>query len=147
MVLWELIFSSSFQVHQLGDKVLFFVEEHRAAQELKNVGNLPSKGGPLTIIVKPSGPPKNKGGHDSSRGRGGSSRGGSSRGGSSRGGSRFTYEGRRKGDDDDDISMDEDPTQVLTVRGRGRECSPWEEVTLILTFHGQFLIIFFLANL
>ena len=90
----------------MGDKVFFFLEEPRAAQELKNLGQLSCKDGPLTVLVRPSDPPRTKGGGDSS----------SSRGAPSRGGPRFSNPGRRKGEtDDDDIFMDEDPTQIITV--------------------------------
>lgn len=86
------------QIHQLGDKVLFFVEEPRAAEELKSLGKIQSKSGQLTVLVKPSGPPK--GVHDSGRP-------------SQR--PRFSQPPSLAAIDDD-VLMDEDPSQVIIVR-------------------------------
>lgn len=45
----------------LGDKALFFVEDQGVAMQLKQVGKLSSSGGELSVVVKPSAPPTNKG--------------------------------------------------------------------------------------
>ena len=45
------------QCHVLGDKTIFFIEDHDMAMKLKQLGNLPSAGGELRIVVKPSPPP------------------------------------------------------------------------------------------
>ena len=46
-----------FQCHVLGDKTIFFIEDHDTAMKLKQLGNLPSAGGELRVVVKPSPPP------------------------------------------------------------------------------------------
>ena len=46
-----------FQWHVLGDKTIFFIEDHDTAMKLKHIGNLPSAGGELRVVVKPSPPP------------------------------------------------------------------------------------------
>ena len=82
------------------------MEEPRAAAELKSLGKIQSKDGPLNVIVKPSAPPK--GVRDSGRQASGAE------------GQQFPRRGPRPFGDDD-ILMDEDPTQILTVRiGRRR---------------------------
>ena len=68
------------QTHQLGDKVMFYLQESAAAQQLNKLKSLPSKDGPLTVFVKPSTAPK--GIHDDGGGRRGGGRGG--RGGGQR---------------------------------------------------------------
>ena len=45
------------QCHMLGDKSIFFLEDHNMAMKLKQLGDLPSAGGELRIVVKPSSPP------------------------------------------------------------------------------------------
>ena len=46
-----------FQWHVLGDKTIFFIEDQSTAMKLKQLGNLPSSGGELRVVVKPSPPP------------------------------------------------------------------------------------------
>ena len=41
----------------LGDKTIFFIEDNDTAMKLKQIGNLPSAGGELRVVVKPSPPP------------------------------------------------------------------------------------------
>ncbi len=88
-----------------------------------SLGKIKSKSGPLQVMVKPSDPPKGSG--EASGGRSGHSRGpglfsprsnySHSSGGDGGGGRSI----------DDDISMDEDPSQIIKVnsevlfRGRG----------------------------
>lgn len=97
------------------------MEENRAAQELKDLNAIESKEGPLTIVVRPSNPPTRRG-EDSgaSRGRGGGGGGRGARGGSSGPqfkAPRFSNPGARfaSGRRDDDVSMDEDYSDVLKV--------------------------------
>lgn len=82
--------------------MLFFVEESRAAEELKSLGKI----GPLNVVVKPSEPPR------VSRSSRGASKGASGRGAPG-GGQQQPRFSRRS--DDDDILMGEEPKQVLTV--------------------------------
>ena len=90
-----------FQVHQLGDKLMFFVNDTRAANQLKQLGQIQSRDGPLTVMVKPSPPPK-----------------GGGPGGKQEGGTRFESAPRFrvKGVRDGDEVMEEDPTEVVKVR-------------------------------
>ena len=48
------------QIHMKGDKLMFFIEEHRAAIELKQLKN-------SSIVVKPSPPPRGIGGEGAGR--------------------------------------------------------------------------------
>ena len=45
------------QWHVLGDKTIFFIEDQETAMKLKQLGSLPSSGGELRVVVKPSPPP------------------------------------------------------------------------------------------
>ena len=56
MVWWDLC-NVIFQWHVLGDKTIFFIEDQNTAMKLKQLGNLPSSGGELRVVVKPSPPP------------------------------------------------------------------------------------------
>ncbi len=75
---------------------MFFLAEPEAAMELKQLGSIDSKNGELSVLVKPSPPPRggksleprpmlNKGGHSSRMGR------------------------------ESDISMKEDSTEIIQV--------------------------------
>ena len=88
---------------------MFFLEESRAAEELKNVGKIQSKDGPLNVLVKPSPPPKSRDGGGGAMGGGGASGGGRPR----QPAARFSQPMRTRSDDD--TLMEEDPTQVLGV--------------------------------
>ena len=98
------------QVHSKGDKLMFFIEESRAANEMKRLGD-------SAIVVKPSPPPRGIGGGGGGGRGGGGERGGGSwgKGGSggwqndSQGDRRVTVQ-RRESD-----MMEEDPTAVLLV--------------------------------
>ena len=96
---------------------MFFMEESRAAQELMSLGKIESKSGPLKLMVKPCDPPK--GGAGGSGGHSGGQSGGQSRGVFAPR-SNFSHSGGRS--IDDDISMDEDPSQVIKVSDIDRIC-------------------------
>ena len=85
---------------------MFFVNDSRAAGELRELGTVQSKSGPLKIAVKPSDPPKGK------RDGGGASGGFSSE--RYQRPPRFARSGMNRSNDDD-VSMDEDPTEVIKV--------------------------------
>jgi len=116
------LFPSS-QTHQLGDKVMFYIDDSRAANQLKSLGSIPSKDGDLRVVVKPSPPPK---GLD---GGGGGDRGGGSRGGarpdSRRGGGGArsplgSFFERKRDEDDDmggDVTMTENVIEIIQVKG------------------------------
>lgn len=98
----------SLQVHQLGEKVMFFVDDTRAANQLKQLGQVQTRDGPLTVLVKPCPPPK-----------------GSGQGEKQDGGSRFESGPRGRGrgrgrgglgSRDGDEVMEEDPTEVVKVQ-------------------------------
>lgn len=78
---------------------MFFVSDSRAANQLKQLGQIQSRGGPLTVLVKPSPPPK--GDRQDGGGRFDSAQRGGMRGLASR---------------DGDEVMEEDPTEVVRVR-------------------------------
>lgn len=78
------------------------MEESRAAQELKNLGEIKSKGGSLKILVKPSPPPKGSRESDVEPSAAGYQR------------PTFSQSAMRR--NDGDVLMDEDPTAVVTVR-------------------------------
>ena len=82
---------------------MFFVEDSRAAEELSSLGKIQSKDGPLTLLVKHSDPPKGSHGNDSGKHN------------SARGRGQWGRPRWNANKADDDVLMDEDPTQVLTV--------------------------------
>lgn len=86
---------------------MFFVNDSRAANQLKQLGQIQSRNGPLTVLVKPSPPPR------SGRQDGGS---GSGSGGRGRFDSapRVGMRGGLGGRDGDEV-MEEDPTEVVRV--------------------------------
>ena len=92
------------QIHQLGEKLMFFVNDTRAANQLKKLGQVQSRNGPLTVLVKPCPPPKGSGQSDK---RDGESRFVSAPRGRGRGG-----HGNRDGDE----IMEEDPTEIVKVQ-------------------------------
>ncbi|KAL5463977.1 hypothetical protein EMCRGX_G032930 [Ephydatia muelleri] len=97
------------QTHKIGDKLMFFVEDVRVADELKRIPPI-SVGGrePLPIIVRPSPPPRlGRGGdRDQSRGmRDGDGGGGGGGWRSDRGGLSAPFDG--------DAKMEEDPKTVV----------------------------------
>ena len=82
---------------------MFFINDTRAANQLKQLGQVQSRDGPLTVLVKPCPPPK-----------------GSGQGDRQDGGSRFesAQRGRGRGalgSRDGDEVMEEDPTEVVKV--------------------------------
>ena len=95
-------------MHVKGDKVMFFVEESRAANQLKKLGELECRDGSLPILVKPCPPPRGAGEDGDQRpqrfnrsGRGG--------GGAIRTG--VIGSGRLDGD----VQMEEDNTAIILV--------------------------------
>ena len=78
---------------------MFFVDDSRAANQLKQLGQIQSRGGPLSVLVKPSPPPKRD--RQAGGGRFDSAPRGGMRGLASR---------------DGDEVMEEDPTEVVRVR-------------------------------
>lgn len=95
--------------------VLFFVEESRAANQLKKLGELECRDGSLPILVKPCPPPRGAGEDGDQRpqrfnrsGRGGGS---TIRGGGSAIRTGVIGSGRLDGD----VQMEEDNTAVILV--------------------------------
>lgn len=82
---------------------MFFVNDTRAANQLKKLGHIQSRDGPLAVLVKPSPPPKCSGQNEK---RGGGSRFVSAPRGRGKGG---------LGSRDDDETMEEDPTEIVKV--------------------------------
>ena len=90
------------QIHKLGEKLMFFINDTRAANQLKQLGQVQSRDGPLSIFVKQCPPPKSSlQGNKQCAGVNSASWTGGRSGPGSR--------------DDDDI-MEEDPTEVVKVR-------------------------------
>ena len=91
---------------------MFFVEESRAANQLRQLGSIDTNKGSVNVYVKPSPPPRGLDGDDRPawNSRGGQtsrySRGGGNRGGSTRG---FFEKAEH------DVTMEEDPSAVLLV--------------------------------
>ena len=81
---------------------MFFVNDIRAANQLKKLGQVQSRNGPLTVLVKPCPPPKGSGQTDK-------------RDGGSRFVSTSRYRGRGLSNRDDDEVMEEDPTEIVKV--------------------------------
>ena len=107
---------------------MFYVDDSRAADQLKSLGSITSKDGDLRVVVKPSPPPKGVDGGS----RGGGTRGGartdSRRGG---GGTRSplggSYDGGRRDGDEDmsgDITMTENVGDIIQVKGN-RKLKCW----------------------
>lgn len=48
------------QIHVINDKLMFFVEDPRAANQLKRLGRMDTQDGSLRLIVKPCPPPRSK---------------------------------------------------------------------------------------
>ena len=101
-------------MHQLGEKLMFFVNDTKTANQLKKVGQIQSRDGPLVVLVKPSPPPKGGGKsdrQDSDRKFESAARGWGKGG---------------LGSSDGDEIMEEDPTEVVkvhtcTVKVKGNE--------------------------
>ena len=109
--LWFVVAS---QMHQLGDKVMFYLEDPRAAKELSNVKTITSKDGPLVVTVYPSAPPK--GIHDGGRGGGRGGGGGGGGGGHRRGAAPYERHRDKGGmDSSDDVVMEEGSAEVIQV--------------------------------
>lgn len=110
------VFCSLDQIHVRGDKLMFFIEESHAAEQMKELRSIQSRDGALPIAVKSCPPPDSDGGRG---GRGGGG-GGDRRGGDRRGGASFTRGkefGRRTFQrSDSDVMMEEDSAAVLLVR-------------------------------
>ena len=135
------------QVHVMGDKLMFFIEDNRAASSLKKYGEMETRDGPLSIYVKPSPPPKGSsggGGRGGGRGGGGGGSDGSDSGESGGVGSYHQRQrggrGNRRGRGgvfsrvDGDISMEEDASAVVKVSVIFcvyTDCMCW--VTFVLT--------------
>ena len=97
------------QVHSKGDKLMFFIEESRAANEMKRLGD-------SAIVVKPSPPPRGIGGGGGGGGRGGGGeRGGGSWGRGGSGGWQNDSQGDRRVQRRESDMMEEDSTAVLLV--------------------------------
>ena len=90
---------------------MFFVEESRAAEQMRELKSIQSRSGPLPISVKQS-PPPHSDGDGGGRGRGGSSSGGGpmKRKEGFGGGGRAPFKRR-----DSDVTMEEDSAAVLLV--------------------------------
>lgn len=52
------------QIHVINDKLMFFVEDARAANQLKRLGRMDTQDGSLHLIVKPCPPPRSKSLHN-----------------------------------------------------------------------------------
>ena len=113
----------------MGDKLMFFIEDNRAASSLKKYGEMETRDGPLSIYVKPSPPPKGSGGGGGrGGGRGGGGGGGSDGSDSGEGGGVGSYHQRQRGGRgnrrgrggvfsrvDGDSLMEEDASAVVMV--------------------------------
>lgn len=84
---------------------MFFIAESRAANQLKKLASIESRNGELGVLVKPSPPPRGaKGGREVKETFGGMK-------------ANFgtAYGGRSRTNDADDISMQEDASEVIQV--------------------------------
>ncbi len=113
---------------------MFYLDDNRAAQQLRELESIQSKDGQLRVLVKPSPPPKGATDGGGGGGRGGERRRGDGerrrgdgerrRGDGGRWGARSPmgqqYRGRRDSDEDmgggDDATMSGDTTNVIQVR-------------------------------
>lgn len=87
---------------------MFFVEESRAAEQIRELKSIQSRSGPLPISVKQCPPPHGEG-DGGGRGGGGSS-GGPMKRKEGFGGGRMPFKRR-----DSDVTMEEDSAAVLLV--------------------------------
>ena len=112
------------KVHVKADKLMFFVEESRAAEQLKELRSIQSRHGELPIAVKPSPPPRGEGGSGSG---GGGSSGVGGVGGGGEGGPPWRKEGfsgrRMQQRGEGDVTMEEDSAAVLLVSATVCLCS------------------------
>ena len=90
---------------------MFFVEEPRAAEQMRELKSIQSRSGPLPVSVKQCPPPHGEGdGGGGARGGGGSSGGGPMRRKEGFVGGRAPFKRR-----DSDVTMEEDSAAVLLV--------------------------------